>query len=132
MIPETNPLQAHFSLDSRPPFRLMPHWTRLPLYFPIARSYARARLANSGAVHMRTPVLSILNMKGGVGKTTVSAHVMRVLYHRMKKRVLLMDLDAQFNLTQSVMTQVKYDGLEEFETVKSCFEPLPSNDFFPS
>ena len=30
MIPETNPLQAHFSLDSRPPFRLMSHGTRLP------------------------------------------------------------------------------------------------------
>ena len=29
MIPETNPLQAHFSLDSRPPFRLMSHWTTL-------------------------------------------------------------------------------------------------------
>ena len=27
--PETNPLQAHFSLDSRPPFRLMSHWTTL-------------------------------------------------------------------------------------------------------
>ena len=69
-------------------------------------------------------------MKGGVGKTTVSAHVMRVLYHRMQKRVLLIDLDAQFNLTQSVLTQIQYDRLPEDQTVKSCFEPLPSNDFF--
>ena len=41
MIPETNPLQAHFSLDSRPPFRLMSHWTTLgvgndPVYNPTA------------------------------------------------------------------------------------------------
>ena len=79
---------------------------------------------------MTTPVLSVLNMKGGVGKTTVSAHVMRVLYHRMKKRVLLINLDAQFNLTQSVMTQEQYYSLEEDNTVKSCFEPLPSDDFF--
>lgn len=79
---------------------------------------------------MPTPILSVLNMKGGVGKTTVSAHVMRVLYHRMKKRVLLIDLDAQFNLTQSVMTQEKYDALDETRTVKSCFEALPSDDFF--
>ena len=79
---------------------------------------------------MQTPVLSILNMKGGVGKTTVSAHVMRVLYHRMQKRVLLVDLDAQFNLTQSVMTQEAYESLDETRTVKSCFEPLPSDDFF--
>ena len=79
---------------------------------------------------MPAPVLSVLNMKGGVGKTTVSAHVMRVLYHHMRKRVLLIDLDAQFNLTQSVMTQNTYDNLDETKTVKSCFEPLPSNDFF--
>ncbi len=79
---------------------------------------------------MPTPVLSVLNMKGGVGKTTVAAHVMRVLYHRMHKRVLLIDLDAQFNLTQSVMTQDDYDSLDEIKTVKSCFEPLPSDDFF--
>ena len=79
---------------------------------------------------MRTPVLSVLNMKGGVGKTTVSAHVMRVLYHRMEKRVLLMDMDAQFNLTQSVMTQSAYDALSDVNTIRSCFEPLPSLDFF--
>ena len=75
-------------------------------------------------------VLSILNMKGGVGKTTVSAHVMRFLYVRARKRVLLVDLDAQFNLTQTIMTQDRYDNLEEAKTVKSCFEPLPSDDFF--
>ena len=70
-------------------------------------------------------------MKGGVGKTTISAHIMRVLYHRMQKRVLLIDLDAQFNLTQSVLTQAEYDVLlEDGKTVLSCFEPLPSNDFF--
>ena len=80
---------------------------------------------------MAAPVVSILNMKGGVGKTTVSAHVMRVLYHRMQKRVLLLDLDAQFNLSQSILTQVKYeDILENGHTIMSCFEPLPSNDFF--
>ena len=76
-------------------------------------------------------VLSVLNMKGGVGKTTVSAHVMRVLYHRRQIRVLLVDLDAQFNLTQSVRTQEQHDDiLENGHTVMSCFEPLPSNDFF--
>ncbi|GBQ46858.1 ParA family protein [Acetobacter ghanensis] len=80
---------------------------------------------------MPAPVVSILNMKGGVGKTTVSAHVMRVLYHRMKKKVLLIDLDAQFNLTQSVLTQDEYDTiLNSKKTVLKCFEPSPSSDFF--
>lgn len=78
-----------------------------------------------------TPVLSILNMKGGVGKTTVSAHVIRVLYHRHQKRVLLIDLDPQFNLTQAVLTQENYDQiLSDKKTVMAAFEPQPSNDFF--
>lgn len=80
---------------------------------------------------MTTPVLSVLNMKGGVGKTTVSAHVVRVLYHRHQKRVLLVDLDPQFNLTQAVLTQQRYDQLvESKKTVMAAFEPQPSNDFF--
>ena len=80
---------------------------------------------------MKGPVLSILNMKGGVGKTTISAHVIRVLYHRWQKKVLLIDLDAQFNLTQTVVRQSDYDGiLASGKTVLATFEPTPSNDFF--
>ena len=76
-------------------------------------------------------VISILNMKGGVGKTTASAHVMRILYHHLKKKVLLVDLDAQYNLTQTVRTQAQHEeALTEGHTIISCFEPLPSNDFF--
>lgn len=80
---------------------------------------------------MKGPVLSILNMKGGVGKTTISAHVIRVLYHRWNKKVLLIDLDAQFNLTQTVVRQDTYDGiLASKKTVLAAFEPTPSDDFF--
>ena len=32
MIPNPDPLQAHFTLESRLPFRLMSRWKRLPLY----------------------------------------------------------------------------------------------------
>lgn len=38
-------------------------------------------------------VVSVLNMKGGVGKTTICAHVMFVLSQRLNKTVLLVDLD---------------------------------------
>lgn len=80
---------------------------------------------------MSAPVVSILNMKGGVGKTTISAHVMRVLYHHMLKKVLLIDLDAQFNLTQSIQTEAQYENiLQNGHTIISGFEPLPSGDFF--
>jgi chromosome partitioning protein len=80
---------------------------------------------------MTAKVLSVLNMKGGVGKTTFSAHAMRVFYLNRRKNVLLLDLDAQYNLTQSVINQLQYDKLkEQGKTVISCFEPAPSDDFF--
>lgn len=56
------------------------------------------------------PVVAVLNMKGGVGKTTISAHVFRHLYSHLKKRVLLIDFDPQFNLTQAVISQADYEG----------------------
>jgi CO dehydrogenase nickel-insertion accessory protein CooC1 len=55
---------------------------------------------------MAGQVIAVLNMKGGVGKTTVSPHVMRVLYHNMQRKILLVDLDPQFYLTQCLMSWV--------------------------
>jgi len=69
-------------------------------------------------------VISVLNMKGGVGKTTISAHVMRVLYHQRRKKTLLIDLDPQFNLTQCLMNRTDYESLKaKHATVFSAMEP---------
>jgi chromosome partitioning protein len=69
-------------------------------------------------------VVSVLNMKGGVGKTTISAHVMRVLYHVRVKKVLLIDLDPQFNLTQCLMTRNTYDAVKaKNQTIFAAMEP---------
>jgi Mrp family chromosome partitioning ATPase len=76
-------------------------------------------------------VISVLNMKGGVGKTTVSAHVMRVLYHVRAKKVLLIDLDPQFNLSQCLLTRATYDALKRSDrTVFTAMEPPPSVGLF--
>ena len=70
------------------------------------------------------PVVSVLNMKGGVGKTTISAHVMRVLYHRHRKKTLLVDLDPQFNLTQALLSRKAYGKLRQEElTIFAAMEP---------
>lgn len=49
-----------------------------------------------------THILSIVNHKGGVGKTTSTVNIGAALAKFHKQRVLLIDLDAQANLTSSV------------------------------
>lgn len=77
------------------------------------------------------PVVAVLNMKGGVGKTAISAHVMRILYRTFKKRVLLVDFDPQFNLTQTVVPQATYEKYKlDNRTVLSVMEPAPQSSLF--
>lgn len=47
--------------------------------------------------------ISLLNMKGGVGKTTLAFNLAWYLHRKEPSSVLLIDLDPQFNATQCVM-----------------------------
>lgn len=81
------------------------------------------------STNVLAPVVAVLNMKGGVGKTTISAHVMRVLYHRHRVKTLLVDLDPQFNLSQALISREKYDRLKASDhTILSAMEPPPAMD----
>jgi chromosome partitioning protein len=68
--------------------------------------------------------VSLINMKGGVGKTTLATQIAWHAVMQMVKKVLLIDLDPQANASQSVMSPQKYvdylddDGL----TVSDIFE----------
>ncbi|MCA0849199.1 ParA family protein [Salipiger thiooxidans] len=53
-------------------------------------------------------VISFVNMKGGVGKTTLAVNCADALSRRLDKRVLLIDLDPQFNATQSLYSGEDY------------------------
>jgi chromosome partitioning protein len=48
-------------------------------------------------------IISFINFKGGVGKTTLCVEVATSLVHKYKKRVLLIDLDPQTNATFFLM-----------------------------
>ncbi|GEM_PF-322219 len=52
-------------------------------------------------------VISFINMKGGVGKTTLSIGIADYLARQQGKRVLIIDADPQFNCTQSLLQAYK-------------------------
>lgn len=62
---------------------------------------------------MSANVISILNMKGGVGKTTISCNLAVELAARDKK-VLLIDIDPQFNSTQTLFKYC-YNNLDRYK-----------------
>lgn len=53
-------------------------------------------------------VISFINMKGGVGKTTLSVNVAYALAYFYEKKVLLIDIDPQFNTTQYLIPPKDY------------------------
>jgi chromosome partitioning protein len=77
------------------------------------------------------PVIAVLNLKGGVGKTTLAAHVFREVFTSKRVSILLIDLDPQFNLSQQLLAQSRYNSLvAEDKTALRLFEPAPTSDFF--
>ena len=56
-------------------------------------------------------VVSIINLKGGVGKTTVTALLARYAAEHWGLDVLAVDLDPQANLSQALMTREEYLAL---------------------
>lgn len=53
-------------------------------------------------------VISFINMKGGVGKTTLAVNVAYGLAAIHKKKVLMIDADPQFNATQYLISDTVY------------------------
>ncbi len=70
------------------------------------------------------PVVTLMNMKGGVGKTTLTAQVFAALQKARGNRVLLIDLDPQHNLSQLFFRRSTQDTLIYMDaSAISLFEP---------
>ena len=71
----------------------------------------------------RATVAALMNMKGGVGKSTMTANFGWYAAYRRNLRVLMIDLDPQFNLSQYILGSRGYEKLldEKGATVEILF-----------
>jgi len=73
--------------------------------------------------------ISLLNMKGGVGKTTLAVNLAWHMHQKENCNVLLIDLDPQFNTTQYVMDYKAFENhLAKSGTVADLFLDHPTLD----
>ena len=73
---------------------------------------------------MVTPVLMLMNMKGGVGKTTLAVELSRALAWQYRKRVLLIDYDPQANASFAFLDTDRYfEYLDDGRNLASCLMP---------
>ena len=73
---------------------------------------------------MAPPVLMFMNMKGGVGKTTLAVELSRTLAHAYDKHVLLIDYDPQANASLAFFDAATYSKLlADGKSVANCLMP---------
>jgi chromosome partitioning protein len=71
----------------------------------------------------KATVISLVNMKGGVGKTTVAVNLAAYLVREHAKRVLLIDLDPQSNTSLSLMPEAAWAAwARDHGTMADVFE----------
>src|SRR5260221_3624752 len=77
-------------------------------------------------------VVAIVNMKGGVGKSTITANLGWHSAYKRDKKVLLVDLDPQFNLSQYALGVGPYQKLLENKapTIFEVFEQTSSSPLY--
>jgi len=76
---------------------------------------------------MTTSVLTFFNNKGGVGKTSLIYHLAWT-FSSLRKRIVVVDIDPQANLTAAFLNEEKIEKLweqqESGSTVYQCVKPL--------
>lgn len=76
-------------------------------------------------------VVSFINMKGGVGKTTLAVNVGYTLSQHFGRRVLLIDADPQMNATQYTLNEEQVREIKE-NPKKTLYSILSPDYHYPS
>jgi cellulose biosynthesis protein BcsQ len=78
---------------------------------------------------MNPPVLTFFNNKGGVGKTSLIYHL-AWMFASLRKRVVIVDLDPQANLTAAFLDEERIEEIWNSpvpgSTIYECVKPLTS------
>ena len=70
---------------------------------------------------MPARLISVINMKGGVGKSTTTVSLAETLAHHQRRRVLIIDLDPQTNASIMAAGPEKWNSLREAERTLDFF-----------
>ena len=76
-------------------------------------------------------VISFINMKGGVGKTTLAVNVGYTLSEKYGKNVIIIDIDPQMNATQYILNEDQIEKILE-DPKKSIYGILSEEHTLPS
>src|SRR5689334_13481724 len=66
---------------------------------------------------------AFMNLKGGVGKTVLTANIARELVRQHNKRILLVDLDPQCSLSYLFAEPAEIDGMGKTKTAHEALYP---------
>ena len=80
---------------------------------------------------MQTKVISVMNSKGGVGKTITAANMAQILASEYGYHVLAIDLDPQADLTALLGLPVPMGDHVELETMAGAYDLLTGAEAYP-